>query len=65
MVLAPFKSKNKQRTLSSIVSLGGLLLVAVGLVSDLPKVFLGLNNITSIGIISFIIGLVYLIDLIE
>ena len=65
MVLWPFSKKSKQRTWSAVSTLGGILLSAVGLGSKLEPLFLGINLVTSIGIIAFIIGLIYLIDILN
>ena len=62
MVLSPFSSKKKQRIWAGVSSLGGLLIAAVGTASQPSLTFLGLNLITIIGAIAFIIALVYLID---
>ena len=59
------KQRKKQRAWASVFSLGGLLLVAIGLAVDLPPLFLKINLVTFIGIISFILGIVYLIDILE
>ena len=65
MVLWPFSRKSKQRIWAAVSTLGGLLLAAIGLGSELNPIFLGINLVTSIGIIAFIIGLIYLIDILS
>ncbi|MBD3252279.1 hypothetical protein GF386_00935 [Candidatus Pacearchaeota archaeon] len=68
MVLFPFnrREKNKQRVWGSVLSLGGLLLVAVGVLTvNITPIFLEINIITLIGIVSFLIGIVYLTDTLD
>ena len=55
----------KRRAWGLILSLAGLLLSGVGLSSDAPNVFLGLNILTVIGIIVFIFGAYFLINNID
>lgn len=65
MTFFPFKKEEKQKIWSLIVSLTGILLLAVGIgLDNTPKFIIGKLSISysSIGFIMFFIGLIYLIE---
>jgi len=59
------KEKKKQRAWASTFSLGGLLLVAIGISNNSKSILVGMNTMTLIGVIAFLLGIIYLIDLFD